>query len=279
MTDIDYIMLVNDFYARRRTSRITSAEADLYMYVLHLLNECGTDKVELTSRETELMLGMSRQTLAKAREGLVWMGLIEAEVKNGRNGSCVYGIKQTFGKTEGMVAETDGEAEGTVAMTEGKPSGTVAGTVAEVRLDVMKVDDDMVEKVWRCQQGWIETVCMKKRMSPGVLREWMVKFVDTLQCDAVERKQVQDFMHHFNRWLDIEIDKQKQKTNGNKNISKSAQRDSEAEQRNAEAMGRIGALQAQWLAEHGEGGTAEGSANTYAFSQRLESQCADYPFK
>lgn len=329
----------------------------LYTYLLSL----GDGEHRLCTKDTALLLGMSKKTLLEARRRLEMEGLIEVEKGQGQMGA-MYRVRSVEeceedwrrrreemrgGSVEGgggmgghgMSEKPDGAVKvdgavkadgGSALLNSGiteeqwrraeeewvKNDGAVGeAAVQEARKqkeraqekkmewkDVeersVEVNDGLVDSVMREEQQWIETLCVKNRLTKEQTEAMLREFVDTLQCDAVERKEMRDFKHHFSRWLRIEI----QKRNNNNNAyntygqqrrqeggqgkqwrgqTKQEQREEQVRRRKADDIARLQRLAARYgYSEKPGGGGAEGglrqSGDVHA---GLESEGATYPFK
>ena len=102
-----YIDLLNRFWEANRADRFTTAERELYYY---LLNECNHNywrmPVSCSTSVVYAVIGMNRTTLVRAREGLRCRGLIRFEegVQNSR--APTYTILDTTSDTSNATAST-----------------------------------------------------------------------------------------------------------------------------------------------------------------------------
>ena len=59
----------------------------------------------------------------------------------------------------------------------------------------------------------METVAMKKHITPDGITEWINNFFDELECTGENMKSVKDFKSHFFRWLKIQLKDRKEENN------------------------------------------------------------------
>lgn len=93
-------------------------------------------------------------------------------------------------------------------------------------------------------QIWLDTMAMKFHMGVQTLITYMDDFMQDCLCRGVDdrNKTLRDFKQHFNNWLRIRIDKERQNNNGNRQSNGAAatreQRQAEAAQLVAEILAR-----------------------------------------
>lgn len=93
-------------------------------------------------------------------------------------------------------------------------------------------------------QNWLDIMCMKFHVDVQTLITYMDDFMQDCLCRGVDdrNKTLRDFKQHFNNWLRIRIDKERQNNNGNRQSNGAAatreQRQAEAAQLVAEILAR-----------------------------------------
>lgn len=98
---MSYISLINDFWKIREKETIPSHTADLYLYLLHRCNKGNwMNPFNLSTKEIERDLEMTRPTICKARVLLMGLGLIEFREGKTRGQHSVYTIKNAPKKSE-----------------------------------------------------------------------------------------------------------------------------------------------------------------------------------
>lgn len=81
---MNYMMQMNNFWTKRRISRINSNAADLYYALLSVSNSIGWDKrVSVSNLMLMAMTDMSNSSLIRARQALVDGGYIRYYVGAG----------------------------------------------------------------------------------------------------------------------------------------------------------------------------------------------------
>lgn len=75
---MSYINLLNKFWGKRKEYRLTSIEADLYLFLVHRCNKLRWENPFcLPTKEIEIALRLSRKTINNARRNLENVGLIK----------------------------------------------------------------------------------------------------------------------------------------------------------------------------------------------------------
>lgn len=88
---MNYIELINHFWQTRRTTRLTSNEADLYFFLLHESNIRGWENpFECSNKLICATIGITEKTLIDARNRLQQKGFISFEAGQRRKKSPVY---------------------------------------------------------------------------------------------------------------------------------------------------------------------------------------------
>ena len=59
------------------------------------------------------------------------------------------------------------------------------------------------------EQAWTEVIGMNRRLTPELLSNWIDTFFNELEMNGETEKSLKDFKSHFNRWLKIQLDKNK----------------------------------------------------------------------
>jgi len=115
-----YIDLLNRFWEANRADRFTTAERELYYY---LLNECNHNywrmPVSCSTSVACAVIGMNRATLVRAREGLRCRGLILFEEGMQNSRAPTYTILDTGRDTVSATASAtaDDTADATACAT------------------------------------------------------------------------------------------------------------------------------------------------------------------
>ena len=87
---MNYMMQMNNFWTKRRISRINSNAADLYYALLEISNSIGWNlRVSVSNVMLIAMTGMSDSSLIRARQALIDEGYIKYEYGAGAR-SGVY---------------------------------------------------------------------------------------------------------------------------------------------------------------------------------------------
>lgn len=103
---MSYIELINRFWRLRGWVGMSSYEADLYMYLLHRCNQGRwVNPFEVSTREIERDLMMSRPTIIKARATLQSHGLIDYREGKTKGKSPAYAIEYAIKKSGDCVKE------------------------------------------------------------------------------------------------------------------------------------------------------------------------------
>ncbi len=103
---MSYIELINRFWRLRGWEGMSSYEADLYMYLLHRCNQGRwVNPFEVSTREIERDLMMSRPTIIKARATLQSHGLIDYREGKTKGKSPAYAIEYAIKKSGDCVKE------------------------------------------------------------------------------------------------------------------------------------------------------------------------------
>lgn len=103
---MSYIELINRFWRIRGWVGMSSQEADLYMYLLHRCNQGRwVNPFEVSTREIERDLMMSRPTIIKARAMLQSHGLIDYREGKTKGKSPAYSIAYAIKKSGDCVKE------------------------------------------------------------------------------------------------------------------------------------------------------------------------------
>lgn len=103
---MSYIELINRFWRLRGWVGMSSYEADLYMYLLHRCNQGRwVNPFEVSTREIERDLMMSRPTIIKARATLQSHGLIDYREGKTKGKSPAYSIAYAIKKSGDCVKE------------------------------------------------------------------------------------------------------------------------------------------------------------------------------
>lgn len=103
---MSYIELINRFWRIRGWVGMSSYEADLYMYLLHRCNQGRwVNPFEVSTREIERDLMMSRPTIIKARAMLQSHGLIDYREGKTKGKSPAYSIAYAIKKSGNCVKE------------------------------------------------------------------------------------------------------------------------------------------------------------------------------
>lgn len=98
---MSYISLINDFWKTREKETIPSHTADLYLYLLHRCNKGNwMNPFNLSTKEIERDLEMTRPTICKARVLLTSLGLVEFQEGKTRGNHSIYTIKNAPKKSE-----------------------------------------------------------------------------------------------------------------------------------------------------------------------------------
>ena len=293
----------------------------LYTYLLTL----GGGEHRLCTKDTALLLGMSKKTLLEARRRLEMEGLIEVEKGQGQMGA-VYRVRsveeceEEWRRRRGEMRESVGVGEsadghGKPEKPDGESKEDTDGQLADrgqspeagaemrdgsmyVGVRSVEVTDGLADEVMRSEQQWIETLCVKNRLTREQVEAMLREFVDTLQCDAVERKEMGDFKHHFSRWLKIEVAKRNNNSNNTYNTygqqrrqdgghgrqergqTKQEQREEQIRRRKSDDIARLQRLSAKYGGGMQGGDRSEGGLRqSGGVHGGLESEGAAYPFK
>lgn len=59
------------------------------------------------------------------------------------------------------------------------------------------------------EQAWYENIAMNRRLSPVAIIKWLETFFSEQEMNGETEKSLKDFKSHFNRWLKIQLDKNK----------------------------------------------------------------------
>ncbi len=103
---MSYIELINRFWRIRGWVGMSSYEADLYMYLLHRCNQGRwVNPFEVSTREIERDLMISRPTIIKARATLQSHGLIDYREGKTKGKSPAYSIAYSIKKSGDCVKE------------------------------------------------------------------------------------------------------------------------------------------------------------------------------
>lgn len=96
---MNYIKLLNDFWRMRESQILKSQEADLYLYLLHRCNRGGwVNPFDLSTKEIERDLLMTRPTIVRSRATLQGCGLIKFREGKTRGKSPQYLLKKASKK-------------------------------------------------------------------------------------------------------------------------------------------------------------------------------------
>ena len=86
-----------------------------------------------------------------------------------------------------------------------------------VRAHVSKGSDDYKQQMLS-DASWSETMCMKYRIKPPKLKEWIDEFFLDQQCRGHQSHEgIQDAKSHFNSWLMIKLNKENNNGSGKEN--------------------------------------------------------------
>lgn len=72
---------------------------------------------------------------------------------------------------------------------------------------------ELKKRIFSDETAWMETVAMKKHITPDGITEWINNFFDELECTGENMKSVKDFKSHFFRWLKIQLKDRKEENN------------------------------------------------------------------
>lgn len=202
-----YIDLLNRFWEANRADRFTTAERELYYY---LLNECNHNywrmPVSCSTSVVCAVIGMNRATLVRAREGLRRRGLIRFEegVQNSR--APTYTILDTTRDTGNATASaTAGETAGATARatsytTQKSNTNTSPNTDALLPIDELErrllADTEWHEQIVR------QLAANGKSADADTLADRLRKFFDYLRICKYEKREEKECRSHFyNKFL------------------------------------------------------------------------------
>lgn len=211
-----YIDLLNRFWEANRANRFTTAERELYYY---LLNECNHNywrmPVSCSTSVVCAVIDMNRATLVRAREGLRRRGLIlfEEGVQNSR--APTYTILDT-GRDAGNAtasATADDTAGATSYTTQKSNTNTSSNTD-------MPIPIDELERRLLADHEWHEQIVRQlaangKSADADMLTDWLRQFFNYLRICKYEKREEKECRSHFYNKLLKEYskygtDKQKQ---------------------------------------------------------------------
>ena len=215
-----YIDLLNRFWEANRADRFTTAERELYYY---LLNECNHNywrmPVSCSTSVACAVIGMNRATLVRAREGLRCRGLIlfEEGVQNSR--APTYTILNTGRDTVSATASAtaddtaDATARATSYTTQKNNTNTSSNTD-------MPIPIDELERRLLADREWHEQIVRQlaatgKSADADTLTNWLRQFFNYLRICKYEKREEKECRSHFYNKLLKEYskngtDKQKQ---------------------------------------------------------------------
>ncbi len=215
-----YIDLLNRFWEANRADRFTTAERELYYY---LLNECNHSywrmPVACSTSVVCAVIGMNRATLVRAREGLSRRGLIRFEegVQNSR--APTYTILDTAHDTGNATASATADdtagatARATSYTTQNSNTNTSSNTDALLPIDELErrllADREWHEEIMR------QLAANGKSADADTLAEWLRKFFAYLRICKYEKREEKECRSHFynkflKEYLKYGTDKQKQ---------------------------------------------------------------------
>ena len=197
-----YIDLLNRFWEANRADRFTTAERELYYY---LLNECNHSywrmPVSCSTSVVCAVIGMNRATLVRAREGLRCRGLIRFEegVQNSR--APTYTILDTTRDTGNATASaTAGDTAGATARatsytTQKSNTNTFPDTDALLPIDEL-------ERRLQADTEWHEQIVRQlaangKFADADTLADRLRKFFDYLRICKYEKREEKECRSHF----------------------------------------------------------------------------------
>lgn len=211
-----YIDLLNRFWEANRADRFTTAERELYYY---LLNECNHSywrmPVSCSTSVVCAVIGMNRATLVRAREGLRRRGLIlfEEGVQNSR--APTYTILDTGHDTVSATASAtaDDTAGATSYTTQKNNTNTSSNTD-------MPIPIDELERRLLADREWHEQIVRQlaangKSADANTLTDWLQQFFNYLRICKYEKREEKECRSHFynkllKEYLKYGTDKQKQ---------------------------------------------------------------------
>ena len=215
-----YIDLPNRFWEANRADRFTTAERELYYY---LLNECNHNywrmPVSCSTSVACAVIGMNRATLVRAREGLRRRGLIlfEEGVQNSR--APTYTILDTGRDTVSATASAtaddtaDATARATSYTTQKNNTNTSSDTDAPIPIDEL-------ERRLLADREWHEQIVRQlaahgKSADTDTLTDWLRQFFNYLRICKYEKREEKECRSHFynkllKKYSKYGTDKQKQ---------------------------------------------------------------------
>ena len=211
-----YIDLLNRFREANRADRFTTAERELYYY---LLNECNHNywrmPVSCSTSVVCAVIGMNRATLVRAREGLRRRGLIlfEEGVQNSR--APTYTILDTGRDTVSATASATADDTACATSYTTQKSNTNISSNTDMPIPI-----DELERRLLADHEWHEQIVRQlaangKSADADMLTDWLRQFFNYLRICKYEKREEKECRSHFYNKLLKEYskygtDKQKQ---------------------------------------------------------------------
>lgn len=126
--------------------------------------------------------------------------------------SCIsivnYDKYQLDGTTD---STTDGTTDGTT--NKKKEKNILYTTSTRAREEKDNIDEEVVQL--KSGSEWVESICMKHRIIPAELDSLFTAFADECRCNGLlQHKDINDAKRHFNNWLRIYKQQQRNGNNG-----------------------------------------------------------------
>ena len=103
---MSYINLLNKFWGKRKEYRLTSIEADLYLFLVHKCNKLRWENPFcLPTKDIQEELNLPRQTINKARKRLENFGLLKIQQGTTKGKSAKYFICDCVTSSDTIVKE------------------------------------------------------------------------------------------------------------------------------------------------------------------------------
>ena len=258
---MNYQTVVSLLWKRRKDVPLLSSEADFLYFIIHSASVIEADSVSLATKDICESLGITRKAVADIRRRLSSKGYIR----------YTEGARFTDYTLAFVTSNKTAEEKETMM-----PTRLTVIDDRSIGIDLTLNSNEITDEIFRSETIWIENICMIKHINLSILRSYILQFTNTLICDGTKWKERADFLRHFNRWLDIELNKQN--NNAKQSTTKQQQRQQQICDRQSVDANRIARLEQAYSLQGGYA-TASGLPYTSGIDARFQPDDSEYPFK
>lgn len=197
---MDYIKLINQFWAMNRQDSFSATEKVLYFFLLDEANRnFWPEKFRCSTAMVCLLTNMCRSQVMRARQSLKARGLIDFTEGVRNSAMPVYEIKETYATTSATTpattsATTDATINKTNTNTKTKTKDSVKASRTLVGID--KLEEKLTaDKRWQAEV--VNLLTEEGLRCPPDVTPFLRRYFLFLKVSKVERKTESDCRAHF----------------------------------------------------------------------------------